>query len=305
MNAMAFCSENAMETESNQIARGLRSRDADLLDRLIEQYQHRLLRYLVYLTGNRELAKDLFQETWIRVMERGHKYNSRHTFSARNLTIDHFRKKSPVSLDGLLENEQRAPPIEPADSRPTAWELVSQGEQSASIAEALIYIPAQYREAVVLRFLDELSLEELATVTGAPLSTVKSRIYRGLDLLMWPVEEETSMNRSVHDQARELIALAVVKDSSERRQNWLQTHLAECAACREYAEAAGQVARALHYQPLPPISRWSGPHRCGCGRERWTCGNKRSGAGWSVCLVYLWASQRSSRLPYSGKAFIG
>ena len=59
MNATAFYFESSMAQESTEIARGLRRRDPDLLDRLIEQYQHRLLRYLVYLTGRRELAEDL------------------------------------------------------------------------------------------------------------------------------------------------------------------------------------------------------------------------------------------------------
>ncbi|PYX60050.1 MAG: hypothetical protein DMG73_07240 [Acidobacteria bacterium] len=100
MNAIAYCYANAMESDTSAIARGLRRRDPDLLDRLIEQYQHRLLRYLVYLSGNRELAEDLFQETWIRVLERGHQYDGKHEFStwlyavARNLTIDYLRKKS-------------------------------------------------------------------------------------------------------------------------------------------------------------------------------------------------------------------
>src|ERR1019366_4152373 len=129
MNATACYFENSMAQESTEIARGLRRRDPDLLDRLIEQYQHRLLRYLVYLSGNRELAEDLFQETWIRVLERGHQYDGKHEFStwlyavARNLTIDYLRKKSPVSLDGLMEDEERAP-LEPADTRPMAWEVV-------------------------------------------------------------------------------------------------------------------------------------------------------------------------------------
>jgi hypothetical protein len=78
MNAAAFYFESSMAQESTEIARGLRRRDPDLLDRLIEQYQHRLLRYLMYLTGRRELAEDLFQETWIRVLERGHQYNDRY-----------------------------------------------------------------------------------------------------------------------------------------------------------------------------------------------------------------------------------
>jgi len=189
MNAAAYYFIDQMESEASAIARGLRRRDPDLLDRLIEQYQHRLLRYLVYLSGSRELAEDLFQETWIRVLERGHQYDGKHEFStwlyavARSLTIDYLRKKSPVSLDGLMEDEDHAP-LEPADTRPMAWEVVQQHEQAERISAALVSIPAEYRETVVLRFQEGLGLEEIATVTGARLGTVKSRLYRGLNMLM-------------------------------------------------------------------------------------------------------------------------
>src|ERR1700739_2882739 len=100
MSGAAYCFVNAMESENSAIARGLRRRDPELLDRLIEQYQHRLLRYLIYLSGNHELAEDLFQETWIRVLERGYQYDGRHEFStwlyaaARNLAFHFLRKKS-------------------------------------------------------------------------------------------------------------------------------------------------------------------------------------------------------------------
>jgi len=189
MNAAAYYFAKSMESETSVIARGLRRRDPELLDRLIEQYQHRLLRYLVYLSGNRELAEDLFQETWIRVLERGHQYDGEHEFStwlyavARNLTIDYLRKKSPLSLDGLMEDEERAP-LEPADTRPMAWEVVQQHEQAERISAALVSIPAEYRETVVLRFQEGLALDEIVAVTGAPLGTVKSRLYRGLNMLM-------------------------------------------------------------------------------------------------------------------------
>src|SRR5439155_3954246 len=188
MNA-AYYFVMGMESEASAIARGLRRRDPDLLDRLIEQYQHRLLRCLVFLAGNRELAEDLFQETWIRVLERGHQYDGKHEFStwlyavARNLTIDYLRKKTPVSLDGLMEDEDHAP-FEPADAQPLAWEVVAQHEQADRISAALVGIPAEYRETVVLRFQEGLALEEIATVTGARLGTAKSRLYRGLNMLM-------------------------------------------------------------------------------------------------------------------------
>ena len=189
MNAATHYFVMGMESEASAIARGLRRRDPDLLDRLIEQYQHRLLRYLVYLTGNRELAEDLFQETWIRVLERGHQYDGKHEFStwlyavARNLTIDYLRKKSPASLDGLMEKEERDP-LEPADTRPLAWEVVAQQEQAERISAVLAGIPAEYRETVVLRFQEGLALEEIAAVTRTQLGTVKSRLYRGLNMLM-------------------------------------------------------------------------------------------------------------------------
>jgi RNA polymerase sigma-70 factor (ECF subfamily) len=60
MNATACYFVSAMADENTEIARGLRRLDPDLLDHLIEKYQHRLLRYLLYLTGRREMAEDFF-----------------------------------------------------------------------------------------------------------------------------------------------------------------------------------------------------------------------------------------------------
>src|ERR1051326_8077483 len=68
------------EIETAKLARGLRERDMELLADLVERYQHRLVRYLLYLTGRRDYAEDLAQETWIRVLQRGSQYNGRQRF---------------------------------------------------------------------------------------------------------------------------------------------------------------------------------------------------------------------------------
>lgn len=189
MNATACYFVNWMEPENTAIARGLRRHDPDLLDRLIEQYQHRLLRYLIYLTGSRETAEDLFQETWLRVLERGGQYNGKYAFStwlftvARNLTIDLQRRKKPESLDAP-RGEDEAPIDFPDSGHPSALDVVAQRELSERVMAGLACIPADYRETIVLRFHEGLSLEEIATVTGAPVGTVKSRLYRGLNALM-------------------------------------------------------------------------------------------------------------------------
>jgi RNA polymerase sigma-70 factor (ECF subfamily) len=188
MNASACYFVNGMERESTEIARGLRRKDPDLLDRLIEQYQHRLMRYLTYLVGNRQTAEDLFQDTWLRVLERGAQYDGEHPFGtwlfsvARNLAIDHLRRKKPVSLEAEQKDDVRV--ATPISSSPSAFDVAAGAEESQRVLAALEKMPPEYREAIVLRFHEELSLEEIAAVTRAPLGTVKSRIYRGLNALM-------------------------------------------------------------------------------------------------------------------------
>jgi RNA polymerase sigma-70 factor (ECF subfamily) len=189
MNATACYFVNAMADENTEIARGLRRRDPDLLDRLIEKYQHRLLRYLMHLTGRRDLAEDFFQETWIRVLERGSQYDGRHEFSAwlfaiaRNLVLDYLRRKQPSSFDTLSDDDDAAPFDIPATGSPSALELTLQREQNEQISAGMQHLAAKYREALVLRFQEGMALEEIAGVTDVPIGTVKSRIYRGLTAL--------------------------------------------------------------------------------------------------------------------------
>jgi RNA polymerase sigma-70 factor, ECF subfamily len=175
--------------ENVEIARGLRRRDPELLDRLIERFQHRLLRYLVFLTGNRELAEDIFQETWIRVMERGKQYNGKSKFDtwlfaiARHLVIDWSRKKTTTSLEALQEQYGNEHAFDVPANGPSPFDAVTSRENRETVQAALTQLDSLHREVLVLRFHEELSLEEIAIVTGAPLSTVKSRLYRGLAAL--------------------------------------------------------------------------------------------------------------------------
>jgi RNA polymerase sigma-70 factor (ECF subfamily) len=176
------------ERENVAIARGLKQQDPELIDQLIELYQHRLLRYLLFLTGRREVAEDLFQETWIRVLLRGAQYNGKARFDtwlftiARNLVIDLSRKRTMASLDEMSEGEDERP-FEIAMDGPSPFEQFRLREDSAEVAEVLLKLEPNYREVLVLRFHEEMSLDEIARMTRAPLSTVKSRLYRGLAAL--------------------------------------------------------------------------------------------------------------------------
>lgn len=176
--------------ECEQIAQALRRRDPAMLDRLIEQYQHRLFRYLLYLTRDRQLAQDLFQETWLRVLERGSQYSARWKFEtwlltiARNLVIDQVRRKQPAMFSELESEDGEAPAYDVADERAeAAFEQFQQEQQDERLAMLLHKLPVLYREVLTLRFHEDMQLEEIAKVLNAPISTVKSRLRRGLDML--------------------------------------------------------------------------------------------------------------------------
>jgi RNA polymerase sigma-70 factor (ECF subfamily) len=181
---MTFAGE--VNRDTRQIARGLRQGDVFLLQALVEQYQYRLVRYLIYLLGRRDEVDDLIQETWLRVLERGRSYDGRSRFEpwlftiARNLTIDHMRKRRTLSLDSNDDTKQDTAALSNA---PSPFTLAARSEDSQRLAQSLQTLDFVYREALVLRFQEDLSLQEIATVVGAPVSTVASRIYRGLATL--------------------------------------------------------------------------------------------------------------------------
>jgi RNA polymerase sigma-70 factor, ECF subfamily len=204
---MLECDETlaeALTTDTQRIARGLRQRDVALLHELVEQYQFRLVRYLIYLLGRRDSVDDLVQETWLRVLERGHSYNGSSRFEpwlftiARNLTLDHLRKRRIFSLDSSpdsssdsrYEPEQDREPLSLASSAPSPFELAARTEDAQRLAHTLETLEPIYREALVLRFQEDLSLQEMSAVMGVPLTTVSSRIYRGLATLRTHMEGE-------------------------------------------------------------------------------------------------------------------
>jgi RNA polymerase sigma-70 factor (ECF subfamily) len=193
MDAVLCWAQNPMEQDRAKLAQGLRSGNPDVLQDLIEKYQHRLFRYLLSLTGNRAMAEDLFQETWIHVLERGHQYRPQWKFEvwlftiARHLVIDLARRKKSDSLDALMDSEEGIG-FQPSASDPSPYEQVLAGEESSRVTRVLDRMPAVYREVLMLRFQEEMGLEEMAAIAKVPLSTIKSRLYRGLDALRDGIE---------------------------------------------------------------------------------------------------------------------
>jgi RNA polymerase sigma-70 factor (ECF subfamily) len=184
-----------MESETQRIALGLRHGDVVVLEALVEQYQYRLVRYLISLLGKRDGVDDLVQETWLRVLERGRSYDGHSRFEpwlfrvARNLALDAMRKRPTISLDSNEGDDVRS---SPTSGEPSPYTLAARTQDAERLAHSLQTLESVYREALVLRFQEDLSLQEISVIVGAPVSTVASRIYRGLATLRPQFEGETA-----------------------------------------------------------------------------------------------------------------
>jgi RNA polymerase sigma-70 factor, ECF subfamily len=164
----------------------LRRGDPDALAAAISRYQHRLYRYLLRLVADPVTAEDLFQQTWVRVMESIRRYDARRSFEAwlfavaHNLAIDYLRKSRPESLDEMLPSgDVRGDRL--ADTGPDALDCLLEWERAEAVSTALRHLPAIHREVLTLRFEEDMKLEQIAEIVQIPLSTVKSRLRRALD----------------------------------------------------------------------------------------------------------------------------
>ena len=132
-------------------------------------------------------ADDLFQETWLRAAANIRRYDPTRSpdrsfdhwlFSiAHNLAIDHLRRRKPESLPDSLN----AAPMFAGNK--LALDQLLDSERADALARAITELPAPYREVLALRFEEDMKLEQIARVTGAPLPTVKSRLQRALQSL--------------------------------------------------------------------------------------------------------------------------
>ena len=179
IGSVAFTKD--LRVAENDEAERLRRRDPAAIAGAVERYQHRLYRYLTRLVGPGAPADDLFQQTWLHVVRQLGRYDPNRSFDtwlfaiAHNAAMDVLRRRPGESLD---EETGTWP-----SSAPDALAAILTAERAAIVAGEVDALPALYREAVTLRFEEGMKLEEIAEVTGVPLSTVKSRLRRALDSL--------------------------------------------------------------------------------------------------------------------------
>lgn len=161
---------------------------------IISRYKNPITNFLYRFLNDYEEAVDLAQETFVRVYFAIDRYHTNYAFStyiyriASNLAISELRKRkrrSVLSLTGLFQNSDEGKDIEfqPPDERPLPDSNLVEDERSRLIAKAIATLPPKYRQPIILRDVEGLSYEEVASIMELGLGTTKSRISRGRGLL--------------------------------------------------------------------------------------------------------------------------
>ena len=149
----------------------------------LRENQSRFYRLAYSYVRNEQEALDLVQEAILRAYEKAHTLRSRAylgTWFYRvlvNLCLDHLRRRGRAPEAALEEHSDQGVGAE-------------RMAEHLELYEALDQLTPELRTVVTLRFFEDMKLEEIAAVTAANLSTVKSRLYRALELLRLELEEE-------------------------------------------------------------------------------------------------------------------
>ena len=167
--------------------------DRNAFGELVRRHGDSLLGYLVHMTGDREQAEDLFQETFKRVHEKSHTFKGSSFKSwlfkiATNVTYDGFRKKQRAKSRGIkvnfnTENSDNLVSTAPADNSFNPSVATAKAEQVEQVRKAVESLPDRQKAALVLTYYQQLSYREVALALDCSVGTVKTQMYRALKTL--------------------------------------------------------------------------------------------------------------------------
>src|SRR3954467_380120 len=175
--------------DADVVALAQQGRDSAFRE-LIRRYERPVFSLIYRMVRDRELAEDLAQDTFIKVLNHIDRYRPEFKLSswlfkiANNVAIDHLRRRQldTVSIDG-------SPHAETADAiEATSFDIVGQQESAldemearelgSSIEQAIAKLRPEYRSCIMLRHVEGRSYEEIAATLDLPLGTVKTYIHR-------------------------------------------------------------------------------------------------------------------------------
>ena len=179
-----------------RLARRALKGDQQAFAEIVGLYQDKLYHMACRMLNNRQEAEDVVQDTFLRVYRNLDRYDESMKFStwiyriATNLCIDRLRKRKPsYSLDAESSDHEGLDgySMMPSDDRTPESEAIL-SETQATVQEAIESLPAKYKSVMALRYMQDLSLQEIGDILDMPVTTVKTRVHRGREFLRKKLE---------------------------------------------------------------------------------------------------------------------
>jgi RNA polymerase sigma-70 factor (ECF subfamily) len=184
-----------MGPTDEELVEAFQGGDLSAFDLLVRRWDRKIQGAIFRIMGTEDEARDLCQETFLKAYRALGSFKGESRFSswlyqiALNLCRDRMRRRkgrTMVSLDDL--DEDGAAFV--SRDRPSALDLVEKGDLSRAVAAAVAALPEEQREVIILKEYQDLTFLEIAETLGVPLSTVKTRLYRGLGQLRQHLEKQ-------------------------------------------------------------------------------------------------------------------
>ena len=165
------------EVEDRDLVLRARKGSVDAYNALVSRWEQRIFNYLLRITASPDDSMDLSQETFLKAYQSLARLDDAGRFGpwlyriAHNEAISHLRRRRPeAEIDEIDQIPRSAPRMAPV-------------EVTLAVEAALGRLSEEQREAVILKVYEGFKFEEIAEILGCPASTIKSRVYTGLDLL--------------------------------------------------------------------------------------------------------------------------
>lgn len=179
--------EDIIKKRIKQVLKG----DREAFSEIVEIYKNGVFQLCYRMLGNRHEAEDIAQEAFLRAYVNLNSFNQNLKFStwlyriATNLCIDRIRKKKPdYYLDAEVSGTEGLTMYSQISSdEPLPETELESLELHETVQKEILKLPEKYRTPIVLKYIEELSLNEISDILDLPIGTVKTRIHRGREAL--------------------------------------------------------------------------------------------------------------------------
>jgi RNA polymerase sigma-70 factor (ECF subfamily) len=155
-----------------------------LFANLVDNYKGAVMSVIYRFTGDRNESEDVAQETFVKAFKYLGSFDTNKTFStwllkiATNCSYDHISKMRKRAFESIDQKNEDQKEFEVKSDETTPEEKMIAFDENIQLQSALMKLPDQYREILVLRYVQELSYNEIADVMEIPMSSVKVNIHR-------------------------------------------------------------------------------------------------------------------------------